>query len=106
MMMFTDVKLREKTIEMRLADSDDKLQQVLLSDAEITAWEKLASQGVMPPIIGNCGGCGGCGGCGRCGRCFRCFRCFGCGGCVKCGGCGVASIPDSNVEETEMNFGY
>ena len=65
----------QPTIEMRLVDQADKLEQLLLSDEEIAALEKLAMSGEFESAttqrwFANCGGgCGGCGGCRGCRGC-------------------------------------
>lgn len=115
----------QQTIDMRLADKADKLEQLLLSDEEIAALEKLAMPGMLESEtiqrwFANCGGCGGCGGCRGCGcrgcGCRGC-GCRGCGcrgcGCRGCGcrGCGCrvteATTVSGVIEDTdEVGFGY
>ena len=121
--MIAEKTLTQQTIDMRLADQADKLEQLLLSDEEIAALERLA----MPEMFeaattqrwfANCGGCGGCVGCFGCGGCgCRGCGCRGCGcrgcGCRGCGcrGCGcrvsdIVSVSDALEVSEETGFGY
>ncbi|MBD2493736.1 hypothetical protein [Nostoc sp. FACHB-280] len=117
--MLAEKTLAQQTINMRLEDKADKLEQLLLSEEEIAALEKLAMPGMLESEtqqrwFANCGGCGGCGGCFGCRGCFPCRGCFGCGGCRGCRGCGgcgcrvsetssMSSVPD---DIDEFGFGY
>ncbi|MBD2455608.1 hypothetical protein H6G80_16155 [Nostoc sp. FACHB-87] len=114
--MLAEKTLTQQTIDMRLADKADKLEQLLLSDEERAALEKLAMPGMLESEtqqrwFANCGGCGGCGGCRGCFPCRGCFGCGGCRGCRGCGGCGcrvsetgsMSSVPD---DIDELGFGY
>ncbi|MBH8561127.1 hypothetical protein I8748_02845 [Nostoc sp. CENA67] len=130
--MLAEKTLTQSTIEMRLADKADKLEQLLLSDEEIAALEKLAMPGVFESAttqrwFANCGGCGGCGGCRGCGGC-GCRGCGGCGGCgcrgcgcrgcgcrgcgcrgCGCRGCGISSpgaVSGVTEDTDELGFGY
>ena len=113
--MLAEKTLTQSTIEMRLADKADKLEQLLLSDEEIAALEKLAMPGAFDSEttqrwFANCGGCGGCGGCRGCRGCGGC-GCRGCRGCRGCGcrGCGISSpgTVSGVMEDTdEVGFGY
>jgi hypothetical protein len=124
--MLAEKTLTQQTIDMRLVDKADKLEQLLLSDEEIAALEKLAMPGMFESAIrqrwfANCGGCGGCGGCrpcGGCGGCRPCFGCsgcrpcFGCGGCRPCGGCGgcrfgaIGTVSGAMEDTDNVGFGY
>ncbi|MBD2595410.1 hypothetical protein H6G74_13870 [Nostoc spongiaeforme FACHB-130] len=122
--MLAEKTLTQQTIDMRLEDKADKLEQLLLSDEEIAALEKLAMPGMLDSEtqqrwFANCGGCGGCGGCRGCLGCVGCggCGCRGCGcrgcGCRGCGcrGCGcrvseagsISCVPD---DIDELGFGY
>ncbi|MBD2569722.1 hypothetical protein [Anabaena lutea] len=122
--MLAEKTLTQPTIEMHLVDQADKLEQLLLSDEEIAALEKLAMSGVFDSEttqrwFANCGGCvgcvgcvgcRGCRGCGGCGcRGCGCRGCRGCGGCGGCGGCKFSSdgTVSGVIEETDdFGFGY
>ncbi len=121
--MLAEKTLPQQTIDLRLVDKADKLEQLLLSDEEIAALEKLSTSGMFESTttqrwFANCGGCGRpCGGCGRpCGGCGRpCGGCGRpCGGCGRpCGGCGGCGRFGSDgtvsgvLEDTdELGFGY
>ncbi|MBU7584322.1 MAG: hypothetical protein KAF91_15645 [Nostoc sp. TH1S01] len=121
--MLAEKTLTQNTINMRLADKADKLEQLMLSDEEIAALEKLAMPGMLESEtqqrwFANCGGCGGCGGCFGCRGCFPCRGCGGCGcrgcGCRGCGcrGCGCRVSEASSISSVllddldEFGFGY
>jgi len=115
--MLAEKTLTPATTEMRLVDKADKLEQLLLSEEEIAALEKLAMSGVFDSTItqrwfANCGG-GGCGGCGGCRHCRHCGGCGGCGGCRPCGGpcggcgpCNRATVSGVLEDTDEVGFGY
>ncbi|QHG15712.1 hypothetical protein [Nostoc sp. ATCC 53789] len=118
--MLAEKTLTQQTIDMRLEDKADKLEQLLLSDEEIAALEKLAMPGMFESEtsqrwFANCGGCGGCVGCRGCG-CRGC-GCRGCGcrgcGCRGCGcrGCGCRVAEGGTIsgvldDTDEVGFGY
>ncbi|MDZ8107227.1 MAG: hypothetical protein RM338_16635 [Nostoc sp. DedQUE12a] len=115
--MLAEKTLTQQTVEMRLIDKADKLEQLLLSDEEIAALEKLATPGAFDSTIqqrwfASCGGCGGCGGCRGCRGCRGCIGCVGCRGCGGCGGCGGCKFSDDNTisgvieDNDEVGFGY
>ncbi len=122
--MLAEKTLDKPTKEIRLVDQADKLEQLLLSDEEIAALEKLAMSGVFDSEttqrwFANCVGCGGCGGCRGCRGCGGCgcrgcggCGCRGCGGCRPCGGCGGCGFGANGTASTvmeeieEMGFGY
>ncbi|UKO96637.1 hypothetical protein [Nostoc sp. UHCC 0870] len=112
--MLTQETLTTQTLEMYLVDSEDKLEQSLLSKEEIAALERLVLPGTLDTEtsqrwVSRCGGyCGGyCGGhcrhrCG--GRCRRCWpRCYRCGG--KCGFGSFGSVSDVMEDGLELEFG-
>jgi hypothetical protein len=88
----------ERTLEMRVAELEDKLAKIQLAEEQLTAAAGMAARPAEPAACGGvtreatslaatfpppcaCGGCA-CGGC-ACGGCA-------CGGCA-CGGCACAA---------------
>ncbi len=108
--MLAEKTLNKQTIDMRLADKADKLEQLLLSDEEIATLEKLAMPGAFDSPttqrwFANCGGCRGCRGCRGCGGC----SCRGCHGCRGCRGCWISdfgTVPSVIEDNNEFGFGH
>ncbi|MGH1397462.1 MAG: hypothetical protein ACRAVC_26005 [Trichormus sp.] len=109
--MLTQENLTTQTLEMYLVDTEDKLEQSLLSKEEIAALERLVLPGTLDTEtsqrwVSRCGGyCGGycrprCGGYCRC-RCWH--RCRHCGG--RCGFGSVGSVSDVIEDDFDLEFG-